>query len=240
MIKAVVLDIEGTTSSLAYFRDELVPLANDRLPGWLAAASDSDEARAILAETRKLAGLPRASTAELAGILIGWARQDVKAPPLKDAQGMIWQQALAAGDLTAQFYPDVAPALRAWHHRRLRIFIYSSGSAAAQRAWFDHGPGGSLLPYLSGHFDTRNAGPKLQAESYGAIAAATGLEPGTLVFLSDVPAELDAAAAAGWQTRLVRRDGAPSSDGRHPEITSFAELDFAEPAKPEVALSGDR
>ena len=230
MITTVVLDIEGTTSSLSYVRDRLFPLASRRLPGWLAANRGRPEAEAILEETRRLSGRPEAGPDELVAILIGWASQDAKVPPLKSAQGLIWREAFAAGSLTAHFYPDVPPSLRTWWRRGLRIYVFSSGSVAAQREWFGHCPGGSLLPFLSGHFDTRNAGPKQEASSYRAIAATIGVPPGELLFLSDVPAELDAAAVAGWHTTLVRRGHGQPQPGGHPEITSFAELRLRVPA----------
>jgi enolase-phosphatase E1 len=230
VITTVVLDIEGTTSSLSYVRDRLFPLASRRLPGWLAAQRGRPEAEAIMAETRRLAGRPEAGPAELAAILADWATQDAKVPPLKSAQGLIWREAFAAGELTAHFYPDVPPAIRAWRRRGLRIYVFSSGSVTAQREWFGHCPDGSLLPCLSGHFDPRNAGPKQEASSYRAIAATIGVHPGELLFLSDVAAELDAAAAAGWRTTLVRRDAGPAEPGGHQEITSFAELRLRAPA----------
>jgi enolase-phosphatase E1 len=224
MTGAIVLDIEGTTSSLACFREQLLPLAIERLPGWLGANGDTPHGLAVLAETRGIADLPHASASELAGILLGWARQDVKSPPLKEAQGRIWAQALADGELAAHFYPDVAPAIRRWHGEGLRVYVYSSGSARVQRAWFEHCPDGSLLPFLSGHFDTRNAGPKTESGSYLTIASAAGLPPAAMLFLSDAAAELDAAAAAGWRTVLVRRDGSRQDYDIHPVISSFDEL----------------
>jgi len=234
MIRAVVLDIEGTTSSLRYFRERMVPLASQRLPGWLEANLDSPRTAAILAETRRLAGRPHAGAGELASVLAGWASQDAKTPPLKDIQGLIWADALARGELAAHFYPDVPLAVRAWRRRGPRVYVFSSGSVLAQRAWFGHCPGGSLLPYLSGHFDTRDPGPKLHPASYQAIAAAAGVAPDAMLFLSDAPAELDAAAVSGWQTVLVRRDdgqpGGSGPDGNEParsghrRIASFSEL----------------
>lgn len=228
MTGAIVLDIEGTISSLACFRDRLLPLAIERLPGWLAANKDMPHGAAVLAETRGIADLPHATATELAGILLGWARQDVKSPPLKEAQGRIWAQALADGELAAHFYPDVAPAVRRWHDHGLRVYVYSSGSVRVQRAWFEHCPDGSLLPLLSGHFDTRNAGPKLESRSYLTIAAAASLPPAEMLFLSDAPAELDAAATAGWRTVLVRRDGTRQDNAAHPVISSFDELTWTE------------
>jgi enolase-phosphatase E1 len=52
-----------------------------------------------------------------------------------------------------------------------------------------------------------------------------GLEPGLILFLSDVSEELDAAAAAGLATGLVIRPGnRPTASERHPRLESFDEL----------------
>ena len=122
------------------------------------------------------------------------------------------------------------PALRAWHEAGLELAVFSSGSVAAQRAWFGHSPDGDLLPMIGAHFDTDNAGPKREPDSYRAIASALDRAPGEIMFLSDVRAELDAARAAGWQTVGVRRPGEPQYEagvGDHRAIASFAELDLA-------------
>jgi enolase-phosphatase E1 len=163
-------------------------------------------------------------------ILLSWARQDAKVAALKDAQGHIWREALRAGELEAHFYPDVAPALRRWTAFGLRVYVFSSASVEAQRAWFYHCPGGSLAPCLSGYFDTRSAGPKKEAASYSAIADSVGAAGQSLLFLSDVAAELDAAAAVGWRTVLVRREEARDQRGWHTEVSSFAEVSLSGPA----------
>ena len=125
-------------------------------------------------------------------------------------------------------FPDVIPALRAWDAAGIGLAIYSSGSVRAQRAWFGHSPEGDLLPLIRACFDTESAGPKRVAASYRTIAAALGTDPATLLFLSDLDAELDAAAEAGWRTIGVRRDGEPHHArgvGRHREVATFAEID---------------
>ena len=234
MIRAVVLDIEGTTSSLSHFRERLVPLASQRLPGWLKANLDAPGTAVFLGVRGLGGGGPPGGAGSPADARAGGAAQDAKTPPLKDIQGLIWAEALARGELAAHFYADVPLALQAWCRRGLRVYVYSSGSVLVQRAWFGHCPGGSLLPYLSGHFDTRDPGSKLAPASYQAIAAAAGVAPGAMLFLSDAPAELDAAAVSGWQTALVQRDDGPPgasgpdttepATGGHRRITSFSEL----------------
>ena len=110
--------------------------------------------------------------------------------------------------------------------RRRQVAIYSSGSVEAQKLLFRHSNFGDLTPLISGYFDTRT-GPKMASASYAAIAAAMDVEPGEIMFFSDVVRELDAAREAGWQTRLVVREGnAPVEDahGHRRQVESFCNL----------------
>lgn len=223
-VAAVVVDIEGTTSSISHVHDHLFPYSRQRLPDWLAAHAADPTVVAALAETRSLAGRPDADLPELVAILRAWIDEDRKAGPLKTLQGLIWADGYADGSLRSHVYEDVPPALRAWTAAGRRVYVYSSGSVLAQQQWFGHCPRGSLLPYLTGHFDTVNAGPKREAASYRSIAAQIGLPAAGLLFLSDVRAELDAAVAAGWHVVGVRREDAPPIGGGHREVRSFAEL----------------
>ena len=89
---------------------------------------------------------------------------------------------------------------------------------------FRHSDAGDLTPLFAGYFDTR-IGPKREQHSYTAIARYLGLPPGDILFLSDVAAELDAAAAAGMQTiQLVRDDN--NDQGRHRAVRDFDEIIF--------------
>lgn len=212
----VVLDIEGTTSPAAYVFATMYPYAAQRFGAWLAGHPEDET---MVREEAN--GRPALDA------LLEWSRQDLKVTALKSIQGKIWAEGFAAGDLVAPFFPDVIPALRAWHAAGRRLFIYSSGSAAAQRAWFGHTPEGDLGPLIDGYFDTQNAGPKREPGSYEAIAAVTG--HGT--FLSDVTAELDAARAAGWHTIGVRRPGEPhypTGVGNHPEVSAFTDVTWTQ------------
>lgn len=232
-LRTVVVDIEGTTSAAAFVVDRLYPYAAERLRGWLDDhGADPDIARAV-AQVRELIGAPEADLPQVVAALLDWQAADQKVTPLKTVQGKIWAHGFASGELTSHFYPDAVPALRAWKAAGKELYVFSSGSVAAQRSWFGHSPEGDLLPLLSGHFDTENAGPKRAADSYRAIAAATRADPAATVFVSDLVDELDAARAAGWHTAGVRRPGEPYYDrgvGDHLEVAALTDLD----------LSGDR
>jgi 2,3-diketo-5-methylthio-1-phosphopentane phosphatase len=232
-VSCIVLDIEGTTSPAAFVYEHLYPYARARFTRWLADhRTDDDTARAIT-QVRELisapAGGPETSLALVSSALEDWSRRDIKITALKTVQGQIWAQGFAAGELTAPFFPDVIPALRTWRAAGPRLYIYSSGSADAQRAWFQHTVEGDLRPLLSGYFDTENAGPKKALESYNAIGDSIGCAAPQIMFLSDTAQELDAARAAGWRTVGVRRRGEPNfaiGVGDHREIASFAELRY--------------
>lgn len=205
VITTAVLDIEGTTSSTAYVRDKLFPYSLARICDWVAQHRDQPGTRAILEETRTLAGKPHATDDDLTAILHQWAEDDNKVPPLKTLQGWIWQEGFAAAELQGHVYPDTPEALRSWTSQGISTYVYSSGSIAAQKAWFRNSQAGDLLPCISGHFDLTNAGPKQDVDSYQRIARRLRIAPHQIIFLSDVVAELDAARAAGWHTVWVRR-----------------------------------
>ncbi|MFC7735682.1 acireductone synthase [Roseomonas sp. GCM10028921] len=217
--RAVVCDIEGTTSAIAFVKETLFPFAERALYGFLRDRADDPEVSAILGEVRALA--PEQEPAEA---LRGWMARDEKVTPLKALQGMIWRQGFESGTIRGHLWPDVAPCLRAWARAGIALRIYSSGSVEAQSLLFGHSEAGDLTSILSGFDDTRT-GPKREAASYAAIAASAGFAPGEMLFLSDVAEELDAAAAAGMRVcQLVRAaDGAVASE-RHPACATFPEV----------------
>ncbi|WP_427923503.1 acireductone synthase [Streptomyces sp. cg40] len=226
-VDAVVLDIEGTTSATGFVVDVLYPYSRSRFAALLTEGGDNPEVARAVAQVRELTGDPDADAVQIEKTLGTWLDEDRKATPLKTLQGIIWSEGFARGDLVSHFYDDVVPALRVWHSAGLRLYVYSSGSVAAQRAWFTSSPEGDLLPLVSGLYDTENAGPKQEPESYRRIAAATGTEPSRLLFLSDRPGELDAAVAAGWHAVGVRRPGEPYFEqgvGDHASAGAFDEI----------------
>ncbi|MFD0312113.1 acireductone synthase [Streptomyces sp. NPDC127119] len=228
-VDAVVLDIEGTTSATGFVVDVLYPYSRSRFGALLTERGDDPEVRRAVAQVRELLGEPDADSVRIEKALNEWLDGDVKATPLKTLQGLIWSDGFARGDLVSHFYDDVVPVLRRWHSAGVRLHVYSSGSVAAQRAWFASSPDGDLLPLVDGLYDTENAGPKQEPQSYRRIAAATGTEAGRLLFLSDRPGELDAARAAGWHAVGVRRAGEPYYEqgvGDHAQAGSFDEIEI--------------
>ena len=220
---AILTDIEGTTSSISFVKDVLFPYSRRHLASFVTAHARDPEVAVLLEETRRLAGRPDADRDAVIATLLAWIDADRKAPPLKALQGMIWEHGYRQGEYRGHVYPDAVAALRRWHAAGIAVFVYSSGSVAAQRLLFAYSEVGDLTPLFAGHFDTR-VGGKLEASSYRAISDCVAVPPADMVFLSDSPAELDAAASAGMAPIEVRRGG--SSGGSYPTVASFADLGF--------------
>jgi len=225
-VRHVVVDIEGTTSGSAFVYDVLFPYARDRLGPWLDAHGDEPETAAVIAAVGAEIGVAHPSPEQAVAALTEWTDADRKVTPLKTLQGLIWEQGFADGDLTSHFYPDALAALRTWADRGLDIRVYSSGSVLAQRNWYEHSPAGDLTGWINGYYDTANAGPKRESASYRAIDVDIADEPGSILFCSDVVAELDAATDAGWQVVRVRRPGEPHAapDSAYPEVAEMTEI----------------
>ncbi len=202
-IKAVLTDIEGTTAPVSFVAEVLFPYAAARLDAFVRANLNDRAVAEALAQTAELAG--RALTLDEAiAILLGWIKADRKATPLKTLQGKIWRQGYESGVIRSPVYADAVAALTAWRARGLRLDVYSSGSVEAQVLLYAHTEAGDLTPLFSGYFDTR-IGPKVEAASYGAIAGEIGLAPAEILFLSDLPREVDAALKAGMKSWRIDR-----------------------------------
>jgi enolase-phosphatase E1 len=220
-IRAIVTDIEGTTSSIDFVRDVLFPYARKRLPAFVETHGDKPEVQHWLHEAAREAGLVEASRQDIIELLLQWIDQDRKSTALKALQGMIWKDGYEAGDYRAHIYPEVAARLRDWRADGLRLYVYSSGSVPAQQLFFRHSEAGDLGALFAGYFDTET-GPKRDSESYRRIAEAIDEQPRHLLFLSDIVEELDAARAAGFHTGwLVREPQALPASPRHPVYRDF-------------------
>lgn len=220
-IRAIVTDIEGTTSSISFVKDVLFPYARKRLPAYIETHGDRPEVQHWLHEAAKEADIVEASRQEILDMLLRWIDEDRKSTALKALQGMIWQDGYEAGEYCAHMYPEVSARLHAWRGEGLHLYVYSSGSVPAQKLFFRYSEAGDLSPLFSGYFDTET-GPKREQVSYQRIVAAIGELPEHVLFLSDVVEELDAARAAGLRTGwLLRPPLEVPPAPKHPAYASF-------------------
>lgn len=224
MIKAVVTDIEGTTSSLSFVKDVLFPYARARIAAWVHEHSGESAVAALLDDVRRETG----QELDLDGTirqLEKWIDEDKKVTPLKALQGLLWETGYRRGDFSGHIYADARETLARWHAQGILIYVYSSGSVHAQKLLFGHTEYGDLNGLFSGYFDT-NIGAKMDAGSYQRIAEAIGVDPGEVLFLSDIEAELDAAAAAGMQTCWLVRDGDVDPAASHRQVKDFSAINI--------------
>lgn len=228
MKKRILTDIEGTTSSISFVKDVLFPYARRALPEFVREHGDEPEVRRWL----DVAAIDAGNVCQdpmLVEVLQGWIDEDRKHPALKALQGMIWADGYAGSEFAAHVYRDAVTALHLWREQNHQIFVYSSGSVAAQKLLFGHSAAGDLLDLFSGFFDT-SVGGKREPQSYRNIIAELGCKPADVLFLSDVVEELDAAREAGMETVLVdRRDDYPSprrgeACHGHRRVESFADI----------------
>lgn len=209
-IRAVLTDIEGTTTPLAFVHEVLFPYARERLADFVAQHGDEPDVAAQLASARELGNIPGADRDATVALLLKWMDEDRKAGPLKELQGRIWRQGYEEGVLKGEVYPDAAASLRRWYAAGLRLFVYSSGSEEAQRLIFGCSTQGDLAQVFEGFFDTR-IGAKLESVSYTAIANEAGLGAEDVLFLSDHPGEVEAARQAGMQAVRIDRALSPEA-----------------------------
>lgn len=239
-IRAVLLDIEGTTTPIAFVHDVLFSYARAHARDYLTKHFNSADVQSDIQllgeehandlkngkEPPPLAKVSQSAEIESFAAYINWLIDlDRKSTGLKSLQGKIWQEGYSSGRLRAQVFPDVAPALARWRAAGLTVNIFSSGSVLAQQLLFAHTEAGDLTAFINNYFDT-SVGKKGEARSYRRIAETLSLQPGEILFISDVVAELLAAREAGMKTVLSIRPGnQPQTDAdQFPVIHSFNQL----------------
>ena len=210
MIKAIVTDIEGTTSSIDFVHQTLFPYARQHLADFVRTQQANAEVQEQLAAVERELGEAHLSLDEALAHLMEWMDEDRKLTPLKALQGMVWEAGYRQGDFTGHVYADAAAYLRRWHEQGLRLYVYSSGSVQAQKLLFAHSDAGDLTALFSGYFDTAIGG-KREPASYALIVEALVVPAQDILFLSDIPAELLAAKTAGLQAVGLARHAQPMS-----------------------------
>lgn len=191
------------------------------MDAFVRANTEDPAVRAVLDQAAREAAVDVHDLDAIARALQEWSDRDIKVTPLKELQGMIWKDGFESGEIRAPLYDDAVVALRRYRAGGIRLFIYSSGSVAAQKLLFGHAVAGDLRSLFEGYFDT-TTGPKREPLSYTRIAETIGVAPERVVFFSDHALELDAARAAGMQTvQLARPADGVSAEGTHPATETF-------------------
>lgn len=222
MIRAIITDIEGTTSSIHYVKEVMFPYSRERMGKFIQSHWDEERVKDIIQRLEKKLG-QKVSPELAVKTFEEWIEMDLKEPALKEIQGHIWEEGFLSGDLKGHIYEDAYRKLKEWKGKGLRLYVYSSGSIKAQKLFFGHTEYGDLTGLFDGFFDT-SVGGKKEKESYLKIAQNTGLEPGECLFLSDTEEELDAAREAGMETIRVIRER-QGQNSKHRVVESFAQIE---------------
>jgi enolase-phosphatase E1 len=238
-VRGVLLDIEGTTSSIEFVHRVMFSFVLEHLDSFLHENfADIEVAQAVdqMARDAGFASLehwvagqggpPHRRVKEEVARLTA---ENSKATGLKMLQGLVWRGGFESGQLKAHVFPDVVPAIQCWREQGKDIRIYSSGSIVAQKLFFGHVDSyGDCLHLFSGHYDTTIGGKK-QSESYQRIAENWGLAASEILFISDVAEELIAAQQAGYKTLASDRPGNQElpEDFDAFRVRSFSEIEFS-------------
>ncbi len=230
-MKAILLDIEGTTTPIDFVHKTLFPFSKAKLSEFVSKNLPEMETEIVqlkkeyktdFAEQIYGRDFDENEPQTIVNYLEFLIEADRKSTPLKTLQGKIWQKGYEAGELQSEVFDDVPTAFERWTSEKVLIAIYSSGSVLAQKLLFENTNHGDLTKYISNYFDT-TTGAKKDKESYKIIVESLDLEAENIAFISDVPNELDAARNAGMQTILSVREGnAPIlEDTNHRIVQSF-------------------
>lgn len=221
MIKHIITDIEGTTSSISYVKDVMFPYSKQKLRDYIY---DNWQQLDFLKEELSKKYNITPSKDMVINVLSDWIDKDLKEGILKNIQGHIWEEGFLKGELKGHIYDDAYEKLKEWKEKGIYLYVYSSGSVKAQKLFFSHTNYGDITYLFDGFFDT-NVGSKKDPNSYANILKIIKASPKDTLFLSDVEQELDSALKVGINTILVLR-GQDITDSIHSIVRSFYEIDI--------------
>jgi len=204
MIRAILTDIEGTTSSIDYVKNVMFEYSKFRLEDYLKKHWEEEQVKSIISSlSQKLQ--ENISLEKAVYIFKELIEKDVKDTLLKELQGHIWEEGFKSGELKGHIYEDAYLKLKELKEKGYKIFVYSSGSVKAQKLFFGYSLYGDTTYLFDGFFDT-TIGFKKESDSYKKISQSSGIKPEEFLFLSDIKEEIKASKEGGMNGLLVSRD----------------------------------
>ncbi|KAE9547216.1 hypothetical protein FO519_009573 [Halicephalobus sp. NKZ332] len=236
--KALLLDIEGTITSISFVKDVLFPYARENVEKFLEGNKQNQKIKNVILDLVQTSNMEAEFDADVrkpvdendipsvAHNVRTWIDKDKKLTALKELQGIIWEDAYNSGQVKGHLYPEMECIFKDFQTVNIPVYIFSSGSVQAQRLLFRHSIIGDATGYIRDYFDTKNAGPKYIANSYLKIAEMIGIPPRDIMFLTDVEKEANAASEAGLRVMVVTREGnAPISEEAHEKFKCIFSLE---------------
>lgn len=225
--KLLLLDIEGTTTSISFVKDVLFPFVLENLDEHVSKMDADALVESVTALRMDVEALDtnHPSRVQMADAFLDFdmadlvavrssiiehvkalMAHDVKATGLKALQGKMWKAGYNSGELVGHLYSDFIPMLQWCKSNDVKVCIYSSGSIGAQKLLFGHTSEGDITSYFDAHFDT-TSGSKRESTSYGTIASKLGVKPNEVIFVTDLEAEARAARDGGMTAVMAVRPG---------------------------------
>ena len=112
MPETILTDIEGTISSINFVKEILFPYSEERLSDYLIANYERDHRVLkiiddVLAIENNEAGVVfEAQIYTAIEILLTWIKEDRKIAPLKELQGLIWEEGFRKGLFKSHLYQE--------------------------------------------------------------------------------------------------------------------------------------
>lgn len=217
LIKAILTDIEGTTSSIDFVHKTLFAYSKAKLETYILQNKDTESMRRILFEILNhpqhcpFDGDFYADGTQLQSAidkLKSWIDADAKVTVLKDLQGKVWEEGYEKLAYKGHVFEEAYKILQQFNLNGLKIYVYSSGSVHAQKLIFKHSVFGDLTYLFNGYFDTRMGAkkdPKSYTKIYSIIYGPSSRvnNPDDILFFSDNSAEIEAAQQAGFKALLI-------------------------------------
>ncbi|GFQ68287.1 enolase-phosphatase E1 [Trichonephila clavata] len=154
--KAIILDIEGTMTSIDFIRENVFPYAESHLEDFIMNNWEEVKEIGLLLQQQSgdskgnsedLIPLPQVPTTEnideiqnFQRALVFYVKQRMNAnrndPAMKKIQGLVLRNAFRSGDIIAEIYPDTVKALETWSLENKQVFTYSTGIREVQVEFF--------------------------------------------------------------------------------------------------------
>lgn len=243
--KAIILDIEGTTTSVKYYPSLVAPYIRNNTENYLKAHWNEEHIQAIIKDLRqqallhpempKILELKQAPVVEVQKSALNHIeflyRHSTTTIALLYFQMYVWLDGQMKGALKTHIFRDVADMMYKWKvEERISIYIYSSARADVQMLMFTCTEYGSLLHFIDGHFDCK-IGQKTAQDTYHRISQSLQIPPQHIVFLTDDTKEARSAKNAGYKVLLVKRERrtfSPIEASQFDIVNSFDKIKFTD------------
>lgn len=241
--KAIILDIEGTTTSTSYYPSAVAPYIRNNTETYLKNHWNEEHVQSIVKDLRQQAlqnpQMPKildprqASLGEVQKSALNHIeflfRTNTTTIALLYFQMYIWLDGQMRGQLKTHIFRDVAEMMYKWKMEdKIAIYIYSSARADVQMLMFACTEYGSLLHLIDGHFDSK-IGTKTANDTYHRIAQAIQQPPQNIAFFTDDAKEARSAKNVGYKVMLVKRERktfSPIETSQFDMINSFDKVKF--------------